>query len=640
MKILRYIFSFFGLLLIAGVVYVGYLFTSVDTQDYTFKEYKPPLTTQIFDRNGKLVANIFEQHRFYAKYDELPPRLIEALVAIEDTSFFEHNGVNIDAIFRAGLKVIKNVGKPVEGASTLTQQLIKNTELTPEKTITRKIREALLAYKIETLLTKEQILERYLNFIFFGHGYYGVKTAAQGYFHKNLSELSLKEIAMLVGIPKAPSSYDPTKHLDLSISRANNVLTRMYSLGWISKSDYDSAMKEVPKIYNDTLTQNAAPYVVDEVMKQLNSSIKDLKTGGYKITLNIDLDVQEMAQNALKFGYDEIVKRDKDANLSTLNGAMVVVNHQSGDVLALVGGVDYEKSNYNRATQSMRQPGSSFKPFVYQVAINLGYSPMSEIADISRIFSGGDKVWKPKNDGGKFLGLITLKEALTRSRNLATINLALDIGLDMLYSKLMEFGFKDIPPNLSIVLGSFGISPLEYSKFYTMFGNYGVIKEPQIIRQVQDKDGKVIMKFDSSEHRVGNPEQSFLVLDMMRNVVESGTGRNAKIKGIDIAGKTGTTNKNVDAWFCGITPEIEALIWYGNDNNKPMRYTESGARTAAPVFKNFLTQYIEKFPNTTRKFSIPNGVYQGTYKGQSAYYTDKSPLPRNNINLNENEILF
>ncbi|MBZ7928194.1 penicillin-binding protein 1A [Campylobacter molothri] len=640
MKILRYIFSFFGLLIIAGVIYVGYLFTSVDTQDYTFKEYKPPLTTQIFDRNGKLVANIFEQHRFYVKYDELPPRLIEALVAIEDTSFFEHNGVNIDAIFRAGLKVIKNAGKPVEGASTLTQQLIKNTELTPEKTITRKIREALLAYKIETLLTKEQILERYLNFIFFGHGYYGVKTAAQGYFHKNLSELSLKEIAMLVGIPKAPSSYDPTKHLDLSISRANNVLTRMYSLGWISKSDYDSAMKEVPKIYNDTLTQNAAPYVVDEVMKQLSSSIKDLRTGGYKITLNIDLDVQEMAKNALKFGYDEIVKRDKDANLSTLNGAMVVVNHQSGDVLALVGGVDYEKSNYNRATQSMRQPGSSFKPFVYQVAINLGYSPMSEIADISRIFSGGDKIWKPKNDGGRFLGLITLKEALTRSRNLATINLALDIGLDVLYSKLMEFGFKDIPPNLSIVLGSFGISPLEYSKFYTMFGNYGVIKEPQIIRQVQDKDGKVIIKFESSEHRVSNPEQSFLVLDMMKNVVENGTGRNAKIKGIDIAGKTGTTNKNIDAWFCGITPEIEALIWYGNDNNKPMRYTESGARTAAPVFKDFLTQYIEKFPNTTRKFSIPNGVYQGTYKGKSAYYTDKSPLPRNSINLNENEILF
>ncbi|MCW1864541.1 penicillin-binding protein 1A [Campylobacter jejuni] len=643
MKILKYIFSFFTLLFIAGFIYVAYLFTSADAEGYTFKEYKPPLTTQIYDRNGKLVANIFEQHRFYAPYEELPPRLIEALVAIEDTSFFEHNGVNIDAIFRAAVKIIKSGGKTMEGASTLTQQFIKNTELTPERTITRKIREALLAYKMETILTKEQILERYLNFIFFGHGYYGVKTAALGYFHKNLNELSLKEIAMLVGMPKAPSSYDPTKHLDLSISRANNVISRMYNLGWISKADYDTAIKEIPQVYDDTLTQNAAPYVVDEVIKQLSLNIKDLKTGGYKIILNIDLDVQNMAQNALKFGYDEIVKRDKDVNLNTLNGAMVVVNHQSGDVLALVGGVDYEKSNYNRATQSMRQPGSSFKPFVYQVAINLGYSPMSEIADISRIFKGGasnNEDWKPKNEGGKFLGLITLKEALTRSRNLATINLALDMGLDVLYSKLMEFGFKDIPPNLSIVLGSFGISPLEYSKFYTMFGNYGTIKDPQIIRQVQDKTGKTIMEFNSNERKVSDEAQSFLVLDMMRNVVEKGTGRNARVKDIEIAGKTGTTNKSVDAWFCGLTPEIEAIIWYGNDNNKPMRYTEGGARTAAPVFREFLTQYIEKFPDTTRKFSIPNGVYRGDYKGESAYYTTKSPLPKANMKFNESEIIF
>lgn len=643
MKILKYIFSFFTLLFIAGFIYVAYLFTSADTEGYTFKEYKPPLTTQIYDRNGKLVANIFEQHRFYASYEELPPRLIEALVAIEDTSFFEHNGVNIDAIFRAAVKIIKSGGRTMEGASTLTQQFIKNTELTPERTITRKIREALLAYKMETILTKEQILERYLNFIFFGHGYYGVKTAASGYFHKNLNELSFKEIAMLVGMPKAPSSYDPTKHLDLSISRANNVISRMYSLGWISKADYDIAIKEIPQVYDDTLTQNAAPYVVDEVIKQLSPSIKDLKTGGYKIILNIDLDVQNMAQNALKFGYNEIVKRDKDANLSTLNGAMVVVNHQSGDVLALVGGVDYEKSNYNRATQSMRQPGSSFKPFVYQVAINLGYSPMSEIADISRIFEGGagnNEDWKPKNEGDKFLGLITLKEALTRSRNLATINLALDMGLDVLYSKLMEFGFKDIPPNLSIVLGSFGISPLEYSKFYTMFGNYGAIKNPQIIRQVQDKTGKIIMEFNSNERKVSDEAQIFLVLDMMRNVVEKGTGHHARVKDIEIAGKTGTTNKSVDAWFCGFTPEIEAIIWYGNDNNKPMRYTEGGARTAAPVFREFLTQYIEKFPDTTRKFSIPDGVYRGNYKGESAYYTTKSPLPKANMKFNESEIIF
>ncbi len=643
MRVLTYAFSFFLLLIVTGVIYVSYLFTVADDKGYTFKEYKPPLTTQIFDINGRLIANIFEQHRFYAQYSELPPRLIEALIAIEDTSFFEHNGVNVDAIFRALLKIIQSGGKTVEGASTLTQQFIKNTELTPEKTLERKIREALLAYKMESFLSKEEILERYLNFIFFGHGYYGIKTAAQGYFHKSLSELTLKEMAMLVGMPKAPSSYDPTKHLDLSISRANNVIQRLYSLGWISKDEYESALKEIPSVYDDTLTQNVAPYVVDEVVKQLSPEFKDLKTGGYKITLNIDLDVQEMARKSLQFGYDELVKRDKDANLSTLNGAIVVVNHQNGGVLALVGGIDYEKSNYNRATQSTRQPGSAFKPFIYQVAINLGYSPMSEVADISRIFEGGagnNEDWKPKNYGGNFEGIITLKQALTASRNLATINLALDIGIDVIYSKLLQMGFKNINPDLSLVLGSFGISPLEFSKFYTMFGNNGVIKEPQIIKEIADKEGKVLREFYPKEQRVSEEGQNFLVLDMMRNVVENGTGRNARVPGIEIAGKTGTTNKSVDAWFCGITPEIEALIWFGNDNNKPMRFTEGGARTAAPVFRDFLTQYLEKFPNTTRKFSIPSEVRKGLYKGKSEYYTSKSPLPRANAKLNENEILF
>ncbi|MDO4674497.1 penicillin-binding protein 1A [Campylobacter sp.] len=634
MKILKIIASLLLLMGICAAIYVSYLFASADTEGYTFKEYSPPLSTQIYDKNGRLIANIFEQHRFYAPYDELPARLIEALIAIEDTAFFEHNGVNVDAIFRAVLKIIKSGGQTMEGASTLTQQFIKNTELTPERSLERKIREALLAYKMETQLSKEQILERYLNFIFFGHGYYGVKTAAQGYFHKNLNELSLKEIAILVGMPKAPSSYDPTKHLDLSIARANNVLVRMYSLGWISKDEYEQAMEEVPVVYDDTLTQNAAPYVVDEVIKQLGPQYADLKTGGYKITLNIDLDVQNMAREALKFGYDEIVKRDKDANLSTLNGAMVVVNHQNGNVLALVGGVDYEKSHYNRATQSARQPGSSFKPFIYQIAVNLGYSPASEVADISRIFEGGagnNEDWKPKNYGGGLGGLVTLKQALTNSRNLATINLALDIGLDVVHSKLVNMGFSNIPADLSIVLGSFGISPLKFAKFYTMFGNYGSIREPILIREIRDKEGKIVAEFDSKEERVSDEAQSFLVLDMMKNVVEKGTGRNARVADIEVAGKTGTSNKSVDAWFVGLTPELEAVIWYGNDDNKPMRWFEGGARTAAPVFREFLSKYLEKFPDTKRKFSIPSGVRSGTYKGEREYYTPKSPLPQQRI---------
>lgn len=642
-KILKIFLSFCVVCAVGIFIFIAYLFSDSDLNQYTFKDYKPPLTTQIFDKNGKLVANVFEQHRFYAPYEELPPRLIEALVAIEDTSFFEHGGVNIDAIFRAAIKIIRSGGKTMEGASTLTQQFIKNTELTPERTLSRKLKEALLAYKIENTLTKEQILERYLNFIFFGHGYYGVKTAALGYFRKNLDDLSLKEMAILVGMPKAPSTYDPTRHLDLSLARANSVVQRMYNLGWISKEEYENALKEIPKVYDDTLTQNAAPYVTQEVLKQL-SGIKDLKSGGYKIELAIDLDVQNIAREALKFGYDEIIKRDKDANLSTLNGAMIVANHQNGDILALVGGVNYTKSNFNRVTQSLRQPGSSFKPFLYQIAIDMGYSPMSKVADISRIFEStkeDEKDWKPKNYGGKFLGLISLKEALTGSRNLATINLALALGLDVIHDKLQFMGFENIPVDLSIVLGSFGISIYDYAKLYTVFGNYGVQKDLILIKRVIDKNGKIIVEFNSGERKISEPKQAFLVNDMMQNVVKKGTGRNARVEGIEIAGKTGTSNKSVDAWFCGLTPEIEAIIWYGNDDNKPMKQIEGGARTAAPVFKEFLTKYLELYPDSARKFIIPKGVYQGIYEKQREYYTNTSPFPKNNPALSENnEIIF
>lgn len=650
MNIIKFIFSLILLIVVGVGVYAFYLFSNSGVENYTFKDFKPPITTQIFDKNGKLVANVFDkEHRFYVEYEDIPPKLIEALIAIEDTAFFEHNGVNTDAIIRAALKMLR-AGKPVEGGSTLTQQLIKNTELTPERTINRKIKEALLSYQLELKLTKEEILERYLNHIFFGHGYYGVKTAALGYFHKDLDELNLKEIAMLVGMPKAPSSYDPTRNLNLSLSRANNVLQRMFSIGWISDTEYKQAISFVPTIYDDTLTKNAAPYVVDEVIKRLEPQLPDLKTAGYKIDLALDLEVQKIAEEALRFGYDEIVKRDKDANLSTLNGAMVVVDYQNGDVLALVGGVDYNKSNFNRATQSLRQPGSSFKPFVYQVAIDLGYSPMSEVADISRVFEepkqGGKKdekeIWKPKNFGGNMKGLVSLKDALTHSRNLATINLTLDIGLDVVYKKLLAFGFSDkIPADLSIVLGSFGISPLEFSKFYTMFGNYGIIKEPLLIKSVRDKEDNVILTYESNATKVAEPEQVFLTLSMMQNVVNRGTGSNARVGGIEIAGKTGTSNESIDAWFVGITPEIEGIVWFGNDNNKPMKITEGGARTSAPVFREFLTQYVKKFPQTRKYFRIPEKVSKGNYQGESEFYTPKSPFPQKNIHsIQDDEMLF
>jgi penicillin-binding protein 1A len=635
MKYLVTIF-FTGLFIVAaGMIY---LYSQVRFDAYKIIDYNPKLSTQIYDRNGELVANIFEKHhRLYATYDEIPARVIEALVAIEDTSFFEHNGVNFEAIFRAIIKDIKAM-KLVEGASTITQQLVKNTILTREKKIIRKLKEVLLAFKIENELTKEEILERYFNHVYFGHGYYGIKTAALGYFHKNLDALTLKEVSILVGLPKAPSSYDPTRNIDLSLSRANRVLYRMHALGWISEQEYRDSLAEQPMVYDDTLTKNRAPYIVDEVIKRASREYDDFRTGGYEIHLGIDLRLQELARESLKLGYDEIFKRHpKDSNSSILNGALVSLDSKSGDILAMVGGVDYKKSHFNRAVQSKRQPGSSFKPFIYQKALDVGYSTMSEIPDISRVYTDKktDEDWKPKNYEENFEGLLTLKEALVHSRNLATINLMNALGMDSVYKELKKDGFRDIPYDLSLSLGSFGISPLEFSGFYSMFPNYGVKVEPILIKKIVNRFGDETI-YESEKTRVTTPEQAFLMVDILRTTVERGTGRRAKVAGIETAGKTGTTNKNIDAWFCGFTPEIEVLVWYGNDNNSPMQKYETGGRVAGPAFANFVKGYIGIYPQTKRKFTPPEGVTMRKIKGKREYFTKTSPLPKTN-SLEENE---
>ncbi len=639
---MKYIVSLF--LTACILLFIGflYIYSNVRFDAYKIIDYKPKLTTQIFDKNGALIANIFDkEHRLYVKYDDIPPRVIEALVAIEDTSFFEHGGINFEAILRALIKDIKAM-KLVEGASTLTQQLIKNTVLTREKSIKRKLNEAVLAFKVESELTKEQILERYLNHVYFGHGYYGIKTAAKGYFHKDLDALSLKEIAMLVGLPKAPSSYDPTRHMDLSLGRANRVIYRLYSLGWISEDAYKKAIKEQPIVFDETLTKNRAPYIVDEVIKRAGSEFSDLKTGGYRIYTTIDLKLQQLARDSLKLGYDKILERAKDSNNTKLNGAMVVLDNDTGDILAMVGGIDYKKSHFNRATQSRRQPGSSFKPFIYLKALDVGYNGQSKIPDISRVYvdKKSDKEWKPKNYEENFEGLITLENALVHSRNLATINLLSALGMDSVYKELSKDGFKKLPYDLSMALGSFGISPLEFSGFYTTFSNYGLKMEPILIKKIVNKYDEV-QEYNSVSKKITEPSQAFLMIDILKQVVLRGTGRKARVKGIETAGKTGTTNNYIDAWFCGFTPDIEVITWFGNDDNSPMKKGETGGRSAGPSFANFVKKYIEIYPQTKREFYVPKGVKYKISGNRKYYFTDKSPLPditRNSVS--ENELIF
>lgn len=624
---MRYLLGFIVAVVLSGVLWLSFFYSELRVDLDHVIDYKPKLSTEFYDVNGDLVANIFDgQNRKYAHYNEIPPRMIEALIAVEDTAFFEHDGVNLEAIFRAVIKDIQSMSLK-EGASTITQQLIKNMVLTRERKFSRKLKEVILAYQIERKLNKEQILERYLNEVYLGHGYYGVKTAAQGYFKKSLDALSLKEIAILVGLPKAPSNYDPTRHLDLSIARANAVITRLKDLGWISKDEYISAINELPVVYDETLTQNKAPYVIDEAIKQLSTIYPDIKSGGYKVNLTIDLRLQNVAQNALQMGYDEILKRDNNASTDKLNGAILVTNPQNGQILAMLGGIDYAKSNYNRVTQSTRQPGSSFKPFVYQIALNSGYSPASKVADVAMAFDGvGDdkKAWKPKNYAKDFAGFISLKEALTKSRNLATISLLVDVGFDNVWKKLGEFGFKNIPPNLSIALGSFGISMIDYSELYSVFAGLGRISKPYLINQITDRYGQS-KEFKPSFREIEPAKQAYLMIDMMRSVVTSGTARRARIEGVEVAGKTGTTNNNIDAWFCGFTPDMQAIIWYGNDDNTPMRKIEGGGLTAAPVFAAFGREYFKIYPDAKKEFDVPSGVESD----DGVLHTNISRLPSN-----------
>ncbi len=621
----------FGVALVVAFIY-AYEEISLDADKLI--NYKPEISSVIYDRNGEKLAYVFKkQHRLYARYDELPSAIVEGLVAMEDTKFFEHNGVNPDAILRAVVKDIR-AGRFVEGGSTLTQQLIKNKILTNEKKLARKIKEAILAIKIEQVLTKEQIIERYLNEISYGNNYFGIKTAANGYFHKELNELTLKESAMLVGIPNAPSYYNPLRHYKRALNRANNVLYRMKSLGWLSEADYLKAVKESPKVYKTSLRQNIAPYIVDEVVRRFKNKLGDVRTGGYKIYTTIDMKQQRIAKEAVRYAYEKTLKRYKeDPKHSNLNAAFVSVESSTGDILTMVGGVDYKRSAFNRVTQAKRQPGSAFKPFIYQTALDMGYNPASPLTDLARTFqyyqNGKPKIWSPRNYERNFKGFISLREALVHSRNLATINLVSDIGVSTIRKRLAFLDVPHIPRDMSIALGNLGLSPLKMAQIYTVFSNKGHMIEPRLVSKIVSKEGAVIYETRPKEIAdFTTPEQAYLMTSILEDVIKRGTGRNARVKGIELAGKTGTTNKNVDAWFCGYSPSIETIVWFGRDNNKPIGRGATGGAVAAPAFAYYYKKLLSQYPELKRKFDVPEGVYVGEYEGRKELYTKISPLPK------------
>jgi penicillin-binding protein 1A len=619
--------------IITAVGVFGYYYYETDVDVDKLIHYAPNTSSQLLDRHGHRLAYVFKgRHRLYARYDEIPPFIIEALVAIEDTKFFEHNGVNPDAILRA---IIRDIfaRRFVEGGSTITQQLIKITLLSSEKKLIRKIREAILAVKIEKRLTKEEILERYLNEIPYGNNYFGIKTAAQGYFHKSLDALTLKEAALLVGLPNAPTFYNPLRHYKRALNRANAILYRMKTLGWITQEQYLRASKETPKVYRTSLTQNVAPYVVDEVLRRFKGRFGDIRTGGYTIYTTIDLALQDQARQALNDQYRNILKRYEESETnSTLNGALIAVENSTGDMLAMVGGVDYRKSAFNRVTMTRRQPGSAFKPFVYQTALDMGYNPATKLTDLARTFrykvNGHTKIWAPRNYERDYKGFITLREALVHSRNLATVNLVYDIGVEPIRKRLALLDVPHIPKDLSIALGNLALSPLKMAQIYTVFSNQGHMIEPRLVSKIVSKEGAVLFETKPKEIvDFTRPEQSYLMTDILKDVVKRGTGRRARVDGIDLAGKTGTTNRGVDTWFCGYSPTITTVVWYGRDTNRPIGKRATGGSVAAPAFASFYRRVLEVYPNTLRRFERPEGVFEGEIDGHKELYTAISPLP-------------
>ena len=669
--------------------------------------YQPQLTTQFYDRNGELIANLFaDEHRLFVPFNMIPSRLVESFVAMEDTSFFEHYGVNFEAISRALYRMLQ-AGKAVEGASTITQQLVKNLLLTRDKTLDRKLTEAVLSLRVEAALSKEEIMERYLNAIYFGHGYYGVRTAALGYFRKGLDDLTLKEMAMLAGLPRAPSFYDPTKHFQMSITRANLVIERMYTLGWISESEYRAGILDIPQVFDDTLTKNRAPYAVDAISALLSADFPDLKTGGYVIKTTLDIVMQQAAEKALTRGYEanieriktfyanetkryeklllardgdaekrkeELAKLDKTqgalmervrpsdennhsivalneealvAKLALLNAAMVTINQQTGDLLVLLGGVDYTKSVFNRAYQSNRQLGSSFKPFLYLAAFDLGYSPATPIADISRTYKYGgedeeEKVWRPTNFEDNFAGIMTAREAVVHSRNLATINLVGSIGIVQLFDKLSTYLPKPLIYDMTIALGAQSLSPLEFSEYWTIISNYGERMKIRVADEVFDRYG-VSTLYDINGTIVTRPEQAYLMINVLQDVVRRGTGRRAHTSEIEIAGKTGTTNDSRDAWFAGFSPDTQTIIWFGNDDDSAIGAAATGGVFSAPVFADYYKELCRVRPELKRRFDRPAGVREVTIGTQKEVFTDISKQPRtpaDNLTDPNNELLF
>ena len=712
----------FGLLSAFSVLAVLWAFSN-NLPDYKFlKSYKPSVSSKVYSGDGELVNNFSTEKRIFVPYNAISEKVINSFLSAEDKNFYSHPGVDAKGVLRAVINNISNIvsSRRLEGASTITQQVAKNFLLTNEVSLNRKIKEAILAFRIERVLSKERILELYLNQIYLGGGAYGVASASLEYFDKSISELNYEEAALLAALPKAPSRYNPYKDIVIAKFRRDLVLKNLYENNYIKKIEYEKFVnkKIILKKRKKTFTEDTSYYVedirkdvvdqlgFDKVYKQgLNIStpinlglqkiaieslraglisydkrkgwrgplLREKKLNNWKNNLNkfrleksinwnlaiikkinkfsVEIETENKLNGIIKYEniswikkeFDKILKvgdviyvENLNGNIFALrqlplaNGGIVVMDPFTGRVLALSGGFSFKKSEFNRATQALRQPGSAFKPFIYALALENGYTPSTLILDAPLVLEQGYdlKMWKPENYGKKFYGPSTLRMGLEKSRNLMTVRIAQDLGLKKIVNFSKQLGIYDDPSELlSISLGSAETTLLKLTSAYSSFVNGGKLVKPIMIDRIQDSEGNTILnnekrkcincdqisflsknypKIENQFPQIFSPQTAYQMTSILEGAVQNGTGKKLKDLNLDLAGKTGTTNGNTDTWFIGFTSKLAIGVYVGSDNPVSLGRYETGAKTALPIFKSFVKNAVKK--EDARPFKVADNI--------------------------------
>jgi penicillin-binding protein 1A len=588
------------------------------------EKVEPSTISKVYDLNGNVIYEFYEERRTPIAVSKVPNDLINALESVEDRRFRSHWGVDILRVAKAMFMNLKS-GRIVQGASTITQQLARNLFLTPRVSWVRKLKEAILAVQIERLYSKDEIMELYLNQIYFGNGVYGVESASQLYFHKSVEELTLAESSMLVALAKAPSRYSPYANPEALTRRMNLVLDAMVDNRKATRSEAEEIKQTAVVVNPRGLRPNEAPYFVEEVRQEVEARFgsQSLYRDGLQIYTTLDLDLQRIANGALEdwlqileneYEYEHtFADYDPDSASSSvipyLEGALLAVEARTGYVKAMIGGRDFSHSQFNRAVQAWRQAGSAFKPFVYTAAMDNGFTPSYQVLDAPIVVEAGDTIWRPSNYDERFLGLTNLRRGLALSRNLVAVRLIRLVNPRTVIDYARRMGVGGSMKNvLSLALGSCEVTLLGMVTGYSTLANGGLKVRPLSILKVLDSEGRILYRGEHHEEQVLSHQTAYIMTNMLESVLNNGTAIGARLRGFraPAAGKTGTTNDFTDAWFVGYSPDLVCGVWVGFDEKRSIGDDASGARAALPIWDRFMREALGERPH--RSFTEPPGI--------------------------------